>query len=73
MIADIDSAREGVRKKRQSTGIHQQRRLAMKTLVHFRTHDENAFHWHPFYAIFSLTASILLAALVVLILVASAT
>jgi hypothetical protein len=43
----------------------------MKTLVHFRTHDENGFHWHKFYAIFSLTASVVLAALVVLILVSS--
>jgi len=44
----------------------------MKTLAHFRTHDENGFHWHPYYAIFSLTASVVLAALVVIILVASA-
>ena len=45
----------------------------MKTFAHFRTHDENPFHWHPFYAIFSLTASVVLAALVVFILVSSAT
>ena len=44
----------------------------MKTSVHFRTHDGSGFHWHPFYAIFSLTASVVLAALVVIILVASA-
>ena len=44
----------------------------MKTFVHLQTHDGNAFHWHPFYAIFSLTASVVLAALVVVILVASA-
>jgi hypothetical protein len=44
----------------------------MKTFAHFRTHDENAFQWHP-YAIFSLTASVVLAALVVFILVSSAT
>jgi len=45
----------------------------MKTLVHFRTYDENGFRWDPFYAIFSLTASVVLAALVVFILVSSAT
>jgi hypothetical protein len=44
----------------------------MKTFTHFRTHDEDAFHRLP-YAVFSLTASIVLAALVVFILVSSAT
>jgi hypothetical protein len=60
-------------KKDSQLEIHQQRRLAMRTLVHFRTHDENGFHWDPFYAVFSLTASVVLAALVVFILVSSAT
>ncbi len=44
----------------------------MKTFDHFRTHDGNGFPWHPFHATFSLTASVVLAALVVIILVASA-
>jgi hypothetical protein len=69
----ISTPRKNVRKKRQSNGIHQKRRLAVKTLVHFRTHDENGLHWDPFYTIFSLIASVVLAALVVFILVSSAT
>lgn len=44
----------------------------MKTLVHFRSHDESGFRWDPFYAIFSLTTSVVLAALVVFMLVSSA-
>ncbi len=44
----------------------------MKTLVHLRSPDESGFRWHPYYAIFSLTASVVLAALVVILLVASA-
>ena len=45
----------------------------MRTSVHFRTHDENRFQWHPFYALFSLTASVVLTVLVVLMLALSAT
>jgi len=44
----------------------------MRTFVHFRTHDENGFHLHPSYALFSLTASVVLAVLVVLMLTLSA-
>jgi hypothetical protein len=45
----------------------------MRTFVHFRTHDQNAFHWHPLSALFSITASVVLAVLVVLVLALSAT
>jgi len=45
----------------------------MKTFTHFRTHDQSGFHWDPFYTVFSLTASVVLAAFVVFILVSSAT
>ena len=45
----------------------------MKTFVHFRTRDENRFHWHPLYALFSLTASLVLTVLVVLMLALLAT
>lgn len=50
----------------------QGRRLALKTLLHFRTHEGGYFHTHPFHAMFSLLASFVLALLIVLLLVASA-
>ena len=45
----------------------------MRTFVHFRTHDETRFHWHPLYGPFSLTASVVLTVLVVLMLALLAT
>jgi hypothetical protein len=44
----------------------------MKTLTHFRTHDDRYFHWHPLHAMFALMASAMLAVLMLLILVVSA-
>jgi hypothetical protein len=44
----------------------------MKTLLHLKRHEEQYFHVHPFHGMFSLIASSLLAALVVLMLVLSA-
>ena len=32
----------------------------MKTLLHFRTHDEAYFHSHPFHPVFSVVASFIL-------------
>jgi hypothetical protein len=47
-------------------------RLLMKTLIHFRRHEDRYFHAHPLHTMFSLIASILLAVLVVMMLVGSA-
>jgi hypothetical protein len=44
----------------------------MRTLLHFKTHDGGYFHSHPFHSIFSLIASFVLSALIVLVLVTSA-
>lgn len=44
----------------------------MRTFVHYRTHDENRFHWHDSYVLFSLTASVVLAVLAALMLALSA-
>ncbi|HYL16047.1 MAG TPA: hypothetical protein VEV41_23640 [Terriglobales bacterium] len=44
----------------------------MKTLIHFRRHEDSYFHAHPLHTMFSLIASILLAVLVVMMLVGSA-
>jgi hypothetical protein len=44
----------------------------MKTLIHMKRHGESYFHFHPQHATFSLVASLVLAVLVVLILVSSA-
>jgi hypothetical protein len=44
----------------------------MRTLMHFRTHEDRYFHWHPLHAMFALIASTMLAALIVLMLVVSA-
>jgi hypothetical protein len=48
------------------------RRLAMRTLMPFRTHRDSYFHAHPLHGTFSLIASFVLAGLVVLMLVLSA-
>ena len=44
----------------------------MKVLSHLRIHGNDYFHWHPLHSMFSLFASIVLAALIVLLLVLSA-
>jgi hypothetical protein len=44
----------------------------MRTLLHFRTHDSGYFHSHPLHSVFSLIASLILSALIVLVLVSSA-
>ena len=44
----------------------------MKTLMHFRTHQDGLFHSHPFHSAFALMASSLLALLLVLLFVATA-
>jgi hypothetical protein len=44
----------------------------MKTLLHFRTHDYEYFHSHPFHWVFSLITSFALSVLIVLVLVSSA-
>jgi len=46
----------------------------MKTSLHFRTHDETRFHWHPLLCgPFSITASVVLTVVVVLMLALLAT
>ncbi|HYA24776.1 MAG TPA: hypothetical protein VEF05_11490 [Terriglobales bacterium] len=44
----------------------------MRALLHFRTHDGGYFHSHPLHSVFSLIASLILSALIVLVLVSSA-
>lgn len=44
----------------------------MRTLLHFRTHDEPYFHSHPLHGTFSLITSLVMAMLIVLLLVMSA-
>lgn len=44
----------------------------MRTSLHFRTHDGGYFHSHPFHSVFSIVASFILSALIVLVLVSSA-
>jgi len=44
----------------------------MRTLPHFRTHDERYFHSHPLHGTFSLITSLVMAMLIVLLLVMSA-
>jgi hypothetical protein len=43
----------------------------MKTLLHFRTHEERHFHGHPFQSTFSVIASLTLALLLVLLFAAT--
>lgn len=44
----------------------------MRTLLHFRIHDHEYFHSHPFHSVFSLIATFALSVLIVLVLVSSA-
>ena len=44
----------------------------MKTPIHLKRHGDSYFHLHPLHAVFSLIASFVLAAVIVLMLVRSA-
>jgi hypothetical protein len=44
----------------------------MRALLNFRTHDGEYFHTHAHHSLFSLVASFVLSALIVLLLVSSA-
>jgi hypothetical protein len=44
----------------------------MRTLLHFKTHDEGYFHSHPLHGSFSLITTMVLAIVIVLALVMSA-